>query len=428
MRILKKIDGLVQSLAAWHVVAMLALSGIYSVIGLISPVFAGRHWTEVVLLSIPMALGTLLMIGLIGALFAWSLRQIFPHPESEKNSRLMDELEEAQTKLANAERRAGQLAAKGASEEVDGTMGDTTNCREPDIALSDVANRVAAHLAERLGKTPSYRDVNVEIANQVFRRKLTVWGQFEGLAQAAKPISRRRLENATFNVKADYVSFSNGWDGQTKYTNVEFVEAEINQIWPTVASLENESTNAQRQEKAEEQKREYKGDDLGYAYPKAVLKLEITKPNGTQSAQARKEPHAMSIPIAITTDFPGQNLKECSVWMISLASAGSWRRVDKPLKAGTAGKFTVSKSQPYRFTALTRDISDSVTPGPFLLHLTTEKLPLKDNSTYTLELELRSRYKWPTLATVELTTGIGLEATMSVKDMRLPDEASEDGT
>ena len=164
-------------------------------------------------------------------------------------------------------------------------------------------------------------------------------------------------------------------------------------------------------------------ENLGYAYPKAVLKAEIDKPTGTRSAHSGQEPHAMSIMMAIRNDHH-KLLRDCSIILIGLTESGQFTQINEPLHAGNGGKFTVAAKQPYKFTFLSRDISDRITPHPFVLKLVDRELPLEEETVYVASMDLHSIYKWPTQVTARIETGKGLEAKVEIIDMRLPDAAN----
>src|SRR3546814_7130117 len=58
-------------------------------------------------------------------------------------------------------------------------------------------------------------------------------------------------------------------------------------------------------------------------------------------------------------------------------------------------------------TFLSRDISDPITPQPFLFVLRDRLLPLSEGTKYDFEIELRSPYPSPTLAPLVLATTTG---------------------
>lgn len=167
--------------------------------------------------------------------------------------------------------------------------------------------------------------------------------------------------------------------------------------------------------------------DLGYPYPKAILKPEITLPKGTRSANAGGEPHSMSIVMDVKADHSNM-LANCYIELASLIYEGVVIVENEVLRAGKKdGKFTVGPSRSHRFTILNRDMRDPITPAPFMLHFVGKQQPLKEDADYVLNLRFRSpEYKWPILATVEIATGKELYASATVTEIGLPKDAYED--
>jgi hypothetical protein len=162
-------------------------------------------------------------------------------------------------------------------------------------------------------------------------------------------------------------------------------------------------------------------DDLGYRWPKAVLKAEIPKGSVTKEAQAANQPpHKVTALMGIKNDHTS-DLRDCSALLVGLSYNGNWKSVNKVLRAGTKGIFNVASRAPYRFTFLSRNISDTVTPEPFHLNLEGDKCVLDESTTYLAVLSLRSPYKWPTLVTLQIKTGLGVDVSVKVLDQRLPD-------
>ncbi|GGC24404.1 hypothetical protein GCM10011371_10060 [Novosphingobium marinum] len=165
------------------------------------------------------------------------------------------------------------------------------------------------------------------------------------------------------------------------------------------------------------------GDDLGYEYPKAILKPEIPKARGDKGAISGQPAHEMSIILKVCTDHHDA-VHDCSVFLDWMAINGRVQSVGEVMRAGKNGSFITLPQKGYRFTFLSRNISDNVTPEPFLLRLQNRRMPLAEHTTYLLGLELRSKYIWPTLATIELHTGKGLDAEAKVIEVKLPEEAN----
>lgn len=163
-------------------------------------------------------------------------------------------------------------------------------------------------------------------------------------------------------------------------------------------------------------------DEFPYPYPKAVLKAEIRSPRGTLEKHSGAEaPHKMIVKMVLINDHTAP-LKDCSVFLKGYFHEGKWFDVSEPMRGEE--KFTVHKSSTL-LTAqaiISRDISDRITPQPFLLRLSKRSIPLLDNATYTLKIELRSRYPLATLLTVQIDTGTGLDAEAKITRIELAKE------
>ena len=132
MQLFRKLDPFVQSAVGWITLGGLALSAFYSVVALLSPLFAERHWTEIVLLSIAMSLATLLAIAIMAALIAWAVRKIKPLPVGSDGAALYDELERTKERLKRAEERLdGAKVASAAIHASASGKGETQTLQVP---------------------------------------------------------------------------------------------------------------------------------------------------------------------------------------------------------------------------------------------------------------------------------------------------------
>jgi hypothetical protein len=108
--------------------------------------------------------------------------------------------------------------------------------------------------------------------------------------------------------------------------------------------------------------------------------------------------------------------------LVGLADGAMWSAYNHALR--TNETFVLEAGKDRRLGLISRNISDKVTPEPFLLRLASEQIPLRENTTYTLQIELRSEYPIPTVVTVSIKTESGLVATARVTEMRLADHDS----
>lgn len=160
-----------------------------------------------------------------------------------------------------------------------------------------------------------------------------------------------------------------------------------------------------------------------YPYPKAVLKVDIAEKHGVQEKHSGKAAsHKMTMRIRVRNDH-SVALRDCSVHVLGYRTNGHWTEIDERLRGGDDGMFRVPEGPIVRrtITFLSRDISDPITPQPFLFVLRDRLLPLSEGTKYEFEIELRSHYPSPTLATLVLETKTGLDAEARIEGIRLAD-------
>lgn len=145
--------------------------------------------------------------------------------------------------------------------------------------------------------------------------------------------------------------------------------------------------------------------EFNYAYPKAVLRAELDRADGEKSARSGKVFH-VGVRMNLISAHDKQ-LDDCSVVLAVIEHAGIETTVMEPMKFGNETSFTVYPHQTKAVSLLARDVSDPITPAPFLVKLASRELPLAENSRYVLTLELRSGYRFPTLVYVQIDTAGG---------------------
>ena len=96
-----------------------------------------------------------------------------------------------------------------------------------------------------------------------------------------------------------------------------------------------------------------------------------------------------------------QELRECSVHLVSLFSNEGTVLIDKPL---SRKPFTMKPGQRRNLLLVGRNLADVVSRPPHLLRAADKRLVLKDGLTYRLTLELRSEYEFPTRVTLLIAT------------------------
>lgn len=166
-------------------------------------------------------------------------------------------------------------------------------------------------------------------------------------------------------------------------------------------------------------------DDLGYAYPKAVLKAEVPKPRGTISATGGRHV-SVSVLMCITNDH-SKPLADCSVWLAEISENGVKTAIGKSVRVGGGNTFTVQPHTATNFHIVSRDMTDEITPAPFMLKLVKRELLLKESSQYVARLELRSRYRHPTIVHLQIDTGVGLDVEVKLLKQALEVNSNEAG-
>jgi hypothetical protein len=150
--------------------------------------------------------------------------------------------------------------------------------------------------------------------------------------------------------------------------------------------------------------------EFDYPYRKAVLQAEVRVPVGTQEARAGHEPHKATWVMTLVNKH-SKPLHDCSVILFALGREGEpLTEIEEPLRIGSEATFTVDSKSPKNFPLLSRDISDTVTPAPFIMRTVSRQIPLADNTLYYAGLALHSRYPHPTIVFIMISTRTGLAA------------------
>ncbi len=183
-------------------------------------------------------------------------------------------------------------------------------------------------------------------------------------------------------------------------------------LWRFGKSKPTASTSASRKVEVLPRSRfdESKQSQFSYPYPKAVLKLRIQNPRGTRRGKEDGTPVAMALSAQLQNDHRSV-LLNCSAILAGIEGySGKDELLGKAFKLPKGGHVSHMTTNVCQFTMVKRDMSDEVSPEPFLLCLEGEMIPLEEDSTYVLAIELRSEYKFPTLAKVQIDTEKGLNA------------------
>ncbi len=135
---------------------------------------------------------------------------------------------------------------------------------------------------------------------------------------------------------------------------------------------------------------------LEYPYRHAVLRIVDLKP----SRQRQGSSFTRADCYLEIKNESAADLKHCSVHIVSIEWGGGREALDTPVYAT---EFDLKKHAMKRIPFVVRDLADVVTRPPHLLVLAEgRRWPLTDGTVYSLEMELRSEYEYPTLVTIKL--------------------------
>lgn len=146
----------------------------------------------------------------------------------------------------------------------------------------------------------------------------------------------------------------------------------------------------------------------------AILRAEIDRENGLKSAQAGKPPHSVSVLMRIA-NIHTKPMDNCMVQLFSIKKSGLESAQHQLFKFSGKTKFKTNPNQTNNFYFVKRDMTDPITPKPFVILLADREMPLHENSQYLLKLKLISPYPIPTIVEVEVRTGDGVEISCVIK-------------
>lgn len=161
-------------------------------------------------------------------------------------------------------------------------------------------------------------------------------------------------------------------------------------------------------------------DTSEFDYPSlvAVLRAEIDGKTGSKEALAGKPPHKVSVLMRIA-NVHDKPMNDCLVQLKSIKEGSFETTAHQLFKVGKKAKFQTNPSQTNNFYFLKRDMSDPITPRPFVLVLEDQEKPLNENTNYLLKLKLISPYPIATIVEVEVETGEGVEVSCVIRSQYL---------
>jgi hypothetical protein len=134
---------------------------------------------------------------------------------------------------------------------------------------------------------------------------------------------------------------------------------------------------------------------LDLPYRKAVLQIGEVKSSRSKTGERFTNADCV-IEIRNVTAVA---LLECSFHLVRMDTINGLVEIDEAIRKD---KFAVPANQSKRLMFIHRDLKDVVSRPPHLLRLATRDLPLVDGQSYSLEIELRSEYEYPTLVRMAL--------------------------
>jgi hypothetical protein len=166
-------------------------------------------------------------------------------------------------------------------------------------------------------------------------------------------------------------------------------------------------------------------DEFPYPYPKAVLQFAIKRAKGQKGmAAGADEPHEVKVMTSVVCKH-SKPLIGCSAYVSHWIKDGKKEAINQFLSWGGKSKFDTHPHTAHNFYLVFRDISDQVTPEPFLMNFESGRKALADNSEYLLNLELRSAYPIPTIVSLLIKTGTGLDVECTIVKQELQPENSD---
>jgi hypothetical protein len=182
----------------------------YALIIWLTPQWFGQlTWPERILTGIGLSLATALVFAVVLALGGFGWRQFRPLPVSKFA------VETTETALTPARTQS------------------TFDPPQPDFRFEQVVERVRLKLGassdSALGRFEYERRLNLEITDRIKLNRLTVWARYANFA--VRHITQHELESVVVNSGKLQISISNGWKA-LDYSDVQFVKAEIDKVWP----------------------------------------------------------------------------------------------------------------------------------------------------------------------------------------------------
>jgi hypothetical protein len=161
-----------------------------------------------------------------------------------------------------------------------------------------------------------------------------------------------------------------------------------------------------------------------YAFPKALVTLEVLDAKGQrEQAAGADKPEATKARIRIVSKH-NKPLMGCYAIVRTIRQGGRAEQLDLSLRINKGQPFRLEAGSPALGYLVRRDISDKVTPEPFLLLLNEREYVLADNSQYLLEIELGTAFPYPVLSTLQIDTGKGLDLRLAVVSEQLMDSGA----
>lgn len=290
---------------------------------------------------------------------------------------------------------------------------------KPNLNLNELLVRIYKLLgpppAGNLEQAKFWERVDLEIADKVSHNNLHVWGRTGKRPLTLIELDKWEVSEFDHRLKTLHVpvAYSSGYD----LSDLHFYRPEIDRIWPKLLEATSE-TIPQPSRRAESA-----AAKLADPYREAVLQLE--KAQVTKLAGAGG-PGITAVECTLFLEGKAA-LQECQVWLDQVRSGDTADTLDALIRIGRREKDGTCKttfpihraSAAARVMFLKRDLTDVVSNPPFLIFTDQGNYPLEDNTTYYVDMELRSEAKYPTKVTLRIVTGTKDELAVSIESQRV---------
>ena len=364
------------------------------------------------------------------------IRRLPPSPES---GTLMGDLHKGKLEhdLENI-RKAEQETAE--AETADAAWDDVTTDRVPFVRIRHIASEFGLDFSSNnsSASNAAYRLEGV-LRQAVIDEKLKVWGKkYKGPVKSndpVVPIDASHFEDYEFGHGQLHYETANDQSHtgllakrleelvDQVYYDLQLSYADLRAVMKEFSAKENNSNDALKAISKEDEKHKLARriaaapDTSEFDYPSlvAILRAEIDKEHGLIQAEAGRPPHTVSVLMRISNRH-GKPMNDCMVQLFSISEQrGLTTSAHQLFTWGGKTQFQTNPNQTHNFYFVKRDMTDPITPKPFVLLLADSEKPLHENTNYLLTLKLISPYPIATIVEIEVKTGEGVDISCVIK-------------